>query len=286
MAEIDGKTKVVGLFGWPVEHSFSPYLHNTAFRELNLNYTYLPFAVKPTQLKEAVEGIRGLNLSGVNVTIPHKENIMRYLDKIDPAAQLIGAVNTIVNKDGVLIGYNTDGPGFVDSLELEMEIRVKGKRMLLFGAGGAAKAVAIQSALSGLKKLVIVNRNLERARALAHMVAKTGCATEVIGFSEVNAQLVEETDILVNGSPVGMHPDLAVEPIISPLLLHKKLLVCDLIYNPLETVLLAAAKKAGAKTWSGLGMLIHQGALSFEYWTKERAPLEIMRRAMQSFINL
>lgn len=284
MKVIDGKTKLTGLFGWPVGHTFSPLLHNSAFERLGLNYVYLPFAVQPESLAEAVESIRALNICGVNVTIPHKEKIMPYLDKVDEAARLIGAVNTVVNDNGRLIGYNTDGPGFAASLKDELSYSLAGKRMLLIGAGGAAKAVAVQSALSGLKELVIVNRNTDKARLLADSAAKTGCSVSVLDFAALNQDLMHKIDLVVDTSPVGMYPNVEAEPVIAPELLHSGLLVCDLVYNPEKTVLLKAAEKAGAVTWSGLGMLVQQGALAFQYWTGMAAPVEIMTKALKDYL--
>jgi len=289
MNKIDGKTKLVGLFGYPVEHSFSPLMHNGAFQHLGLNYAYLPFPVAPENLKQAVEGVKALRLEGVNVTIPHKEKVMEYLDEISPAARLIGAVNTIVYRDGKLIGYNTDGPGFIKSLAEEAQTKVMGKTMTVIGAGGAARAVAVQSALEGVKKIVLVNRQPAKAEAIAASIKESGqdCAVEIHALDELTWKKdLGQIDILVDTSPVGMYPQMEVPPIVEPEFLTPNLLVCDLVYNPLETVLLKAAKERGVKTWGGLGMLIYQGALAFELWTGEKAPAEIMQKAVADYLGL
>jgi len=284
---IDGKTKLVGLFGYPIEHSFSPLMHNSAFQALNLNYAYLPFAVKPTRIAAAVDAVRALDLVGVNVTIPHKENVIPYLDEIDSAARLIGAVNTIVNKDGKLLGYNTDGPGFVHSLESESKIKIKGKKMMIMGAGGAARAVAIQSALVGANEIVIVNRDKEKALAIVQTIREncSPCLAKAYTFTEkIWQEKLVEIDIFIDTSPVGMYPHLDVEPIVSAQFLRPGLLVGDLVYNPRETVLLRSAKEKGAGTWGGLGMLIEQGALAFELWTGKKPPLNVMTSCIDNFL--
>lgn len=288
MKKIDGKTKLVGLFGYPVEHSFSPLMHNSSFEHLNLNYAYLPFAVDPKNLHEAVDGIKALGLKGVNVTIPHKETVIPFLDEIAPAAKLIGAVNTIVHKDGRLVGYNTDGPGFIQSLEEECEIKVAGKSLLIVGAGGAAKAVVVQSILEGAKKIIVANRDLAKAQWVNSAVEQSGknCSVEIYSLDNpLWKDKVEETDILINTSPVGMYPKIDVPSIVPPEIIHPNLLVGDLIYNPRETVLLQAAKEKRANVWSGLGMLIHQGALAFELWTGVKAPIAVMKGAVENFLQ-
>ena len=289
VSKIDGKTRLVGLFGYPVEHSFSPLMHNGAFHHLGLNYAYLPFPVAPENLKEAVAGVKALGLLGVNVTIPHKERVMEYLDQISPAAKLIGAVNTIVCRNGELTGYNTDGPGFIKSLEMEAKTKVAGKSIVVIGAGGAARAVAIQSALEDAQKIILVNRDPAKAQGIKKSLKESGknCVVEIYELDDPSWKKgLEQTDILVDTSPVGMYPHIDVAPVVEPEFLTPNLLVCDLVYNPLETVLLKTAKERGAKTWGGLGMLIYQGALAFELWTGEKAPVEIMEKAVMDYLGL
>ncbi|WP_018249917.1 shikimate dehydrogenase [Orenia marismortui] len=274
--------KVTGLFGYPVEHSLSPAMHNNAFKELNLNYLYLPFAVKKENLEEAVNGMRGMNLRGVNVTIPHKQEVIPYLDELSEEAKLIGAVNTIENRDGKLIGYNTDGRGFIRSLREEGNFDPKSKKALLIGAGGAARAVAFQLALEGISELYISDLNFELAQNLAKDISnKLNIAkVEIIDAIDLN-QTVSKVDLLIDATPVGMYPKVDVKPVVSTGSLHKDLLVYDLVYNPLDTVLLKAAKRSGAKAVSGLGMLLYQGAIAFEIWTGKDAPIAVMREALE-----
>ncbi|TDX43688.1 shikimate dehydrogenase [Orenia marismortui] len=274
--------KVTGLFGYPVEHSLSPAMHNNAFKELDLNYLYLPFAVKKENVEEAVNGIRGMNLRGVNVTIPHKQKVIPYLDELSEEAKLIGAVNTIENRDGKLIGYNTDGRGFIRSLREEGSLDPKSKKALLIGAGGAARAVAFQLALEGISELYISDLNFELAQNLAKDISNKLNIAKVESIDTIDLnQTVSKVDLLIDATPVGMYPKVDVKPVVSTGSLHKDLLVYDLVYNPLDTVLLKAAKRSGAKAVSGLGMLLYQGAIAFEIWTGKDAPIAVMREALE-----
>ena len=282
---INGKTKVVGIFGWPVEHTFSPPMHNAALAHLNLDYVYVPFAVNPEKVGAAVDGIRGLGLAGVNVTIPHKSAVIPYLDRIDEAARLIGAVNTIVNDNGTLTGYNTDAPGFVRSLEQDGGTAPQGKRVLILGAGGAARAVSIQLALAGAAEVVFSTRVARKSAGLQNIITRSTNAkvSEAIWGDVTSAELAK-TDILINSTPLGMHPNTGVMPPVDLTALPDTALVCDLIYNPRETLLLQKAREAGLRTLNGLGMLLYQGAIAFELWTKNGAPVEVMREALSRMI--
>lgn len=275
---MDNQTVMTGVFGYPVGQSMSPDMHNAAFQTRGLNYAYAAFPIAPGQLQEAVSGIRALGFKGVNVTIPHKVEIMRYLDEIDDEARQIGAVNTVVNRDGVLIGYNTDGQGFVRSLLEETQVNVAGKRVLILGAGGAARAVAVSLARNGAKQISIANRSQDKAIELAGQV-RIHTDAEAIRLDQVDVQLLKGIDLLVNTTSIGMYPAIDGMPISSEAL-HSGLLVSDLIYNPLETRLLREARQIGASTHNGVGMFIHQGALSFQLWTGYDAPLDVMRRTV------
>jgi len=274
---ITSKTILLGLFGHPVQHSQSPIMHNTAFAELQLNYAYAAFDVEPEKLEEAVAGIRALGLRGVNVTIPHKVAIIPFLDEIDPLAKRIGAVNTVVNENGKLIGYNTDGLGYVKSLVEETGIRLSEQVVTLLGAGGASRAVACTLAQEGVKEIRIINRSQEKAVKLAaHLesLVPTKVFEPAEGFSAI-----QDSTLLINTTSIGMHPHVEEMPI--PVeWLKKDLVVSDLIYNPLETKLLLQAKALGAQTHSGMGMFINQGALAFELWTGEKAPAAVMRETV------
>lgn len=259
---ITGSTKLAGLFGYPVSHTISPKMHNAAFKYLGLDIVYIPFSVHPKDLETAVKALPALGFIGINVTIPHKQTIMKYLDVITPSAKMIGAVNTILVKGKKLIGYNTDGIGFVRSLK---NYSLKGKTMFLLGAGGAGRAVAIQSKLNGLKRIFIADKLTGRARGLARRCR----GTVVANIREA----LRESDIIVNATPIGLRPD---DPVSIPAeWIPKGRLVYDLIYNPEKTKLLKKVKGI-----NGLGMLLYQGASSFEIWTGKRAPIGVMRRAI------
>jgi len=277
--KISGKTGVCGVIGDPVEHSLSPVMHNVAFEELNLDFVYLAFRVRREELREAIIGARSLDLHGLNVTMPHKNAVTRYLDEIDSTARSIGAVNTILNNKGRLLGYNTDGIGALKALE-ENGITLNEKKLLLLGAGGAGKAIAFHAARE-VEELVILNRTPEKAKKLAEVLRKE-FNNKINGnaFStEIMKQELRDTDILVNATSVGMHPDVN-QSLVSPSLLKPDLYVMDTIYSPLETKLAKDAKAVGAKVVSGIEMLVYQGAASFEIWTNHPAPVKVMKQAV------
>jgi len=281
------EVKLTGLFGYPVEHSFSPAMHNSAFKEIGLNYMYLPFAVNPENVEEAVQAIKALNLRGVNVTIPHKQAVIPYLDELSEEAELIGAVNTIENRAGRLIGYNTDGRGFIRSLQEEGDFEAKDKKALIIGAGGASRAVAFQLALEEIDEIYISDLNQDLAQVLVDDVNdKIDSVKIVVIDSNKVDEVVAKVDLVVNATPVGMYPKVDAKPVVSAKALHKDLLVYDLVYNPVETVLLKAAKEAGDKAVSGLGMLLYQGAIAFEIWTGTDAPIKVMRNALEEKLGL
>ncbi|WP_409178229.1 shikimate dehydrogenase [Brevibacillus fortis] len=274
---ITSKTQLVGLFGHPVSHSQSPMMHNTAFSETGLGFAYAAFDVEPENLEDAVAGIRALGLKGINVTIPHKVAIMPMLDEIDPLAKRIGAVNTVVSRDGRLIGYNTDGMGYVRSLVEETGIVLEKQVVTMVGAGGAARAVAFTLAEQGVKEIRIINRSRERAAVLAEHVG-TIVPTKIVEQGE-GAAAIADSSLLINTTSIGMLPNVQETPVPAEWL-HSGLTVSDLIYNPLETRLLKEARGIGATVHSGIGMFVNQGALAFELWTGERAPTEVMREVV------
>jgi len=278
MSAITGKTKVCGIIGDPIEHSMSPVMHNAAFKALGLDYVYLPFHVQRGELPGAIAGIRALNVVGLNVTIPHKEAVIPLLDRLEPLAEKMGAVNTIVNEGGLLTGHNTDAPGFMQALRSK-GIDPEGKSILILGAGGASKGISFILAEAGAS-LVILNRTVTRAEELASQIAQYyHRRPEALTLSEENlARGLDGADVLVNTTSVGMVPDVNQTPVPASLLNHN-LVVCDIVYNPLETRLLKEAKAAGARTIDGLDMLVWQGALAFEKWTGRKAPFEVMKQA-------
>ena len=275
---INGKTRVCAVIGDPVEHSLSPVMHNAAFQKLGLNLVYVAFNVTKNELKEAISAARSLGLRGLNVTMPHKKAVMGYLDETDSTAEAIGAVNTILNNQGKLVGYNTDGKGAMIALK-ENGIYPEEKKMLLLGAGGAAKAIAFQAAQE-VEELVILNRTSEKAEQLAELLCKK-FGKKVKGgalSAEVLKEEMKTADILVNATSVGMKPDVNTSPVPSDLL-RRDLCVMDIVYNPFETKLVKDAKAVGAKVVLGLEMLLYQGAVSFEIWTNCPAPVDVMKKA-------
>lgn len=274
--DISGSTTITGIFGCPVAHTLSPLMHNAAFKALGLDYCYVPFMVEPGMLASAVAGLRAMNIRGVNITVPHKEDVLPMLDLIDHEALLIGAVNTIVNDNGKLKGFNTDSRGFMMSLS-EAGIEVSGKRVLLLGAGGAARAVGY-GLCKKASKVYIAARNLSRAEELAVHLHSVSPATEGISLKDgISADFASGIDIIVNATPLGLSEN---DPLpFEAGLISNSHVVCDLIYK--NTQLLQAAAQKGARTLDGAGMLLWQGALCFELWTGRKAPVDVMRLALK-----
>ncbi|MDL2246155.1 shikimate dehydrogenase [Methanobrevibacter sp. OttesenSCG-928-K11] len=272
---IDGNTKVVGLIGNPVEHSLSPVMHNAAFKELNLNYIYLPFMVEDNKLKNVIDGAESLNIKGLNVTIPHKINIIPYLDELDPIAKLIGAVNTIDLKNKK--GYNTDGIGALKAIE-EI-ISLKNKKIVITGAGGSARAISFQIANENIDNLVIINRNEDKAKSLSEDILKSNL-NENINYNSLDNLKNElcDADIFIDTTPLGLKPN--DKPIATHDILHEDLIVNDIVYNPIKTPLLKEAEIANSKTISGIKMLLYQGAESFKIWTGINPPIDVMEEVI------
>ncbi len=278
---INGKTSLVGLMGWPVEHSLSPSMHNAALTELGLDWAYVPLPVRPDDLPQALKGLAALNFVGVNVTIPHKQAVMRYMDELSKAAKTIGAVNTIHIQGGKFVGYNTDAPGFLNAL-VQKDCHPKGMRVAVLGAGGAARAVVFALAWAEAEAVVILNRTTERAAFLIEDLNDTFPQSK-LNFAHLTdkslAALDGKIDMVINTTSVGMSPEKDKSPWPSEVALPRNAVFCDLVYTPLETMFLARARESGAKTIDGLGMLIHQGAAALEHWTGQVPPVEVMRQA-------
>lgn len=266
----DAHTKFLGLFGWPVEHSLSPRMHNMAFEEMGLNYCYLAIPVEPEALGDAVRGVRAMGIRGVNVTVPHKEKVMAFLDALDEEARFIGAVNTIVNTNGKLKGYNTDGRGFIKSLE-EENIEIDGKNILIIGAGGASRAISYYLCQKA-KRLSIFDIDAGKLRALVQDLQKIN--KNVSALNEIKT--LEGVDILINATPLGLKEKDPFPVEIS--LLKPGMVAGDLIYR--ETPFQRKAREKGLRTFNGLGMLLWQGVLASELWTGVRPPHETMRKAL------
>lgn len=280
---IKGSTNIVGLIGHPVEHSFSPPMHNAAFSDLNMDYAYVAFDVNPNDLKSAIVGARSLNIKGLNVTIPHKIDVVRYLEEIDEIASLIGAVNTIDFEE--MKGYNTDGIGAIKAIGEVTSI--KDKNVVVAGAGGASRAISFYIAKYGASKLTIVNRNVEYAQRLARDVLNSKLTDNVCADSinRIN-YYIKHADILIDTTPIGMHPHVGDNPIVTAEDMYEDLVVFDAVYNPNETVLIKEAIRAGAKPVCGIKMLLYQGAESFKIWTGCDAPVDVMEEALRKKINL
>jgi len=275
---ISGRTKVCALIGDPVEHSLSPHIQNAAFQHLKLNYIYLTFKVGCKELEAAIQGVRSLKIHGLNVTMPLKVDIIQYLDQLDENAKTIGAINTILNSRGNLIGYDTDGKGALMALKTSNQSPTD-RKIVILGAGGASRAVSYSLAPEA-RKVVILNRTLEKAEKLAKELANRFGDTIRYGKlcrSQIRKEL-KDADLLINATSVGMRPNEDETPVDQDLL-RPDLTVFDLVYDPLETRLLKEAKSVGAKTIEGLTMLVYQGAASFEIWTGKKAPIDVMMKA-------
>ena len=287
---------ILGIIGYPISHTLSPLMHNTTIKHIGLDYIYLPFEVKKENIALAIGGLKGLGIKGINVTIPHKESVIPYLDTLDDNARFIGAVNAIKLEDGSLKGYNTDGLGFLKSLKIDAQEEAKGKNIILLGAGGAARAIAIQMALEGAKSITIANRTVERGMELAGYIKSKftthyrGCPENskfIRAVSLNDKALIEyfrEADIIINTTSVGMKDS------DTPLFLYDYIsdrhLVCDTVYKPIETKLLKEASERGARILNGLGMLIYQGSLSFKIWTGHEMPVEIVRKTLMEKLKI
>ena len=279
--QITGQTKIVGIIGDPIKHSRSPQIHNAAIAALGLDYVYVPFHVEPDNLGTAIEGFKAANVVGINVTIPHKQNVISYLDEISREATLIGAVNTLIFKDGAINGENTDAPGFLQAMQEDGLDVPQGGAAVVIGAGGSARAVVVALALAGVQTICITNRTVSRAVALAtDLSEKTDASIYGIGLDDPKlSNAVGTSQLIVNTASTSMdesHPLL-----IDPEWLEPQSIVYDIVYTPPETRLLQAAAEKGCHTIGGLGMLVHQGAIAFERWTGVNPPVEAMRRALQ-----
>lgn len=275
---IDGHTKLTGLVGSPVAHSISPLMHNEAFRQLGLNYVYLCFDIGVEKLDDAVKGFRCMNIAGFNCTMPAKTRMCELADALSPAAEMMGAVNTVVNDNGKFIGHNTDGIGYMQAVR-EAGHDITGKSMTLLGAGGAATAIAVQAALDGVKNIHIFNRkgrSWDRAIKLADQInSKTSCHAAVYDLMDDTALKTALLDsaILTNATSLGMAPNTDCCPISDKNLLYPGLIVSDIIYNPRQTQLLNMAREVGCPSFNGLYMLLFQGAEAFRLWTGQEMPV-------------
>lgn len=268
MFDINGQTKQLGIIGYPIEHTFSPRMHNFISETLHKDYIYTAYLVEPKDLKDAIEGVRALNIRGINVTAPHKKEVMKYLNKVDKAALELGAVNTVVNEDGFLTGYNTDADGFCRFLATE-GVKIKDSRILIMGAGGVTRPTLIRLIDNGAREITVLNRTMAKAESLKADIMATK------GFEIKTAVKDWHFDIVINTTSAGMAPQEeslpidSIDEIESLDFIDKNTACVDMIYNPEETRFLKECKKRGAKTLNGLGMLIYQGIIAYELFTGE-----------------
>jgi len=271
--------QLVGVFGQPVAENPTVVMHQAAFAALGLPWRYLTIEVAPEDLEAAMRGLRAFRMCGVNLTIPHKVAVLRHLDEVRPAAALMGAVNTVVRDGDRLIGENTDGKGFMRALSQDAGVNPRGKRAVVLGAGGAARAIAVELALAGAAQVTVVNRSATRGQALIELLAaRTPARAELVVWSDAYA-VPGATDLLVNATSIGLPPDVAARPALDYATVGPGLVACDVIPAP-NTPFLEEARRRGARAVDGLGMLVYQAAIGFELWTGKTAPVAAMREAL------
>lgn len=280
MEKVSYRAELVGVFGYPVAENPTIVMQEAAFRALGLNWRYLTIEVRPADLADAMGGLRAFNMRGINLTIPHKVEVLRHLDEVSDDARLMGAVNTVRREGDRLIGENTDGKGFLVSLRNEAGMDPAGKRVVVLGAGGAARAMSVELALADAAQIEIVNRSIERGQTLVDLLNdKTKTPAAFVPWNEVY-RVPAETDILINATPIGLYPDITASPDIDYDTISSSMVVCDVIPNPPQTPFLDTAKAHGARTLDGLGMLVAQGAIGFKMWTGREPPVDVMRQAL------
>lgn len=279
-APVTGATRVYGIIGWPVRHSLSPVMQNAAFSAAGIDARYVPFPVAPEQLPQAVEGLRALQVAGINVTIPHKTAIMPLLDELDPAASAAGAVNVVLNRDGRLVGYNTDGDGLISSLKKDLGFDPAGSRVVLVGAGGAARGALSALCRAGVVSVAVLNRT---ARAAQEMIALFQEDYPLVACSIIDAHTADHEfwsgqELVINATSLGMHGEKITGLALASLPGAAR--VYDMVYAPPETPLLSAARALGLAAANGLGMLVAQGELAFALWSGATPPENVMREAL------
>lgn len=282
---ITGHTELIGLVAYPIRHSSSPAMHNAAFAKLGLDYAYLAFEVGKEDLEDTIKGFRAMKVRGSNVSMPNKTVVHKYLDKLSPAAKLCGAVNTIVNDDGVLTGHITDGVGYMMALK-DNDINPIGKKMTIVGAGGAATAIQIQAALDGVKEMSIFNRKDDfwatGEETVKKINEKTDCKAELYDIADLDKLKaeIEDSYLFTNATGMGMKPLEGKTYIPDKSFFRPDLIVTDVVYSPRETKMLKMAKEVGCKTMNGLGMMLFQGAAAFELWTDQPMPIDYMKEIL------
>lgn len=279
------RAEITGVFGDPVDDNPTGVMEEAAYAACGLNYRYITLKVTKEDFDDAMKSIRALHMKGMNLTMPHKINVIPYLDELSEAARIIGAVNTIVVRDGKLFGENTDGKGFVQALK-NKNISLTDKKVVILGAGGASKAISVECALAGASSVTVINRTKTRADELAEVLT---CHTkaDAAGVAWIPKHPIpEDTDILINATNIGLKPDADKKPDIDYDTITEHMTVCDVVFNPAETLFLKEAAAHGAQTVNGLGMLACQGALNFTLWTGVPAPLALMEDTLRKEFNL
>jgi shikimate dehydrogenase len=280
------KAELVGVLGQPVSENPTGPMMEAAFHALGINWRYLTIEVAPAELREAMAGVRAFGMRGLNLTIPHKVAVMEHLDEIAPDAAIIGAVNTVRRDGGRLVGENTDGKGFLRGVRVNAGVDPRGRRAVVLGAGGAARAIATELALEGVSDLLVVNRSAARGeRMVADLRAKTNAPVRFEAWRGQFAAL-EDADLLVNATSIGLYPDVDAMPAVDLSGARPGMLVCDAVFNPPETRLLAAARRRGLPALDGLAMLVYQGTIAFQLWTGREAPEAVMKQALREALGL
>lgn len=281
--QITGNTKLTALLGSPVSHSISPQMHNEAFYQLGLDYVYLAFDVTPETLGDAVKGLKAAGICGFNLTMPLKVHILPLLDELTPAARLAGAVNTVIVKNGRMIGHTTDGTGYMRSV-IDAGYNIIGKKMTLLGAGGAATAICVQAALDGVSSIDMFKRknaSWDKTMEFCQQTAfETGCKINLLDFNDTDllAESISKSAVLTNATSLGMAPDTDTSPIPDTAMLRQDLIVSDIIYNPRKTLLIKQAEQQGCPCFNGLYMLLYQGAAAFTCWTGREMPIDVIKQ--------
>lgn len=279
------RSELVGAFGCPIDENPTGVMEEAAFKAKDLDYRYLTIKVEKDDIEKAMSAVRALNFRGINLTIPHKVEAIKYIDELSPEAQIIGAINIVVNTDGHLWGDNTDGKGFLKSLQ-DNNVELEGKTLTVLGAGGAARAISVECAVHGIKKIYIINSSEARGSTLVDLLnERTEAKAEFIKWNG-SPSIPSETDILVNATPIGLYPNVDKKPDINYDSVRPNMVVCDVIFNDPNTLFLNEAKSRGAKIIKGLEMLVNQGALNYKLWTGVDAPIDVMTDILKKEFNL
>ena len=279
------RSELVGVFGCPIDENPTGVMEEAAFAAKGLDYRYITMKVEKDALADAMAGLRAMNFRGINLTIPHKVEALKYVDELSPEAEIIGAINVVVNRDGKLWGDNSDGKGFLKSL-IDNGVPLNGKTLTVLGAGGAARAISVECAVHGIRKIYIINPSEERGRTLVELLnAKTAAEAEYVPWTG-KADIPADTDILVNATPVGLYPNVDQKPEVNYDSVLPDMTVCDVIFNDPNTLFLKEASERGCKVIKGLEMLANQGAINFRLWTGADAPLDVMTDMLKREFNL